>query len=66
MESYVCPNCSYPVLSSHKMGCSYEDCSSHEVGDSDIALAEEAVQCAHRRLQEMASCRKEQNISFAR
>jgi len=48
------------------MGCSYEDCSSHGVGDSDIALAEEAVQCAHRRLQEMASCRKEQNISFAR
>ena len=62
MESYVCPNCSYPVLSSHKMGCSYDNCSSHGVGD--IALAEEARQFAQHRLQEMATCRKQQNISF--
>lgn len=62
MESYACTNCSYPVPSSHNMGSSYEDCSTHRVGD--ITIAEEAVQFAHHHLQEMASCRKQQNISF--
>ena len=62
MESYACTNCSYPVPSSHKMGSSYNDCSMHGVGD--ITLAEEVVQFAHHYLQEMANCRKQQNISF--
>lgn len=62
MESHACPNCSYPVLPSHKTGCPYEDCTSH--GVRDVHLAEETIQSSHHHLQEMKSCRKEQNISF--
>ena len=62
MESYACPNCSYPVLPSHKMECSYKECYSHGVGD--INLAEETVQFARHHLKEMLSYRKQQNISL--
>ena len=62
MESYACPNCSHPVLPSHKIGCSYNDCPSH--GIEDINLAEETIQFACHRLQEMLNYRKQQKISF--